>query len=69
MLQDPENVYDESITVYADSEAQARVKCEKVAQEHSKGAIVICLGCIKMTKTTGRYICTIRIEPVGDSQP
>jgi hypothetical protein len=64
MLQDPDNVYDESITVYADSEAQARAKCERVAQERSKGAIVACLGCVKMTKTTGRYICTLRIEPV-----
>jgi hypothetical protein len=69
MLQDPENVYDESITVYAESEAQARAKCEKAAQKRSKGAIVTCLGCIKITKTTGRYVCTIRIEPVEDLQP
>ena len=68
MMQDPENVFDENITVYADSATQAQRKCENVAQSRSQGAIAQCLGCRRMTKTTGRYSCTIRIEPFGGEQ-
>lgn len=68
MMQDPENVFDENITVYADSPTQAQRKCENVAQARSQGAIVQCLGCRRMTKTTGRYSCTIRIEAFGGEQ-
>lgn len=53
MMQDPENEFDENITVYADSPIQAQRKCENVARARSQGAIVQCLGCRRMTKTTG----------------
>lgn len=68
MIQDPENTFDENITVYADSATQAQRKCENVAKSRSQDAIAQCLGCRKMTKTTGRYSCTIRIEAFGGEQ-
>lgn len=64
MLQDPEETFDEHISVYADSPAEAQRKCENVARERSSGAIATCLGCRLMTTAkTGRFGCNLRIEP------
>jgi hypothetical protein len=62
-IQDPDATYDESITVYARSEEEARKTCEKSARDWG-GAIAECIGCVKMTATPPyRYTCTVRIEP------
>jgi hypothetical protein len=72
MLQNPEDTYDEIITVYSSernrekADAEALAKAERVARERSiDGTIAVCLGCIRMTKS-GRYACTLRIEPKGE---
>jgi len=64
MLQDPEGTFDESITIYGDSLNDALRKCQNAANARSQGAIASCLGCRLMTSPqTGRYACTLRIEP------
>jgi hypothetical protein len=65
MLQDPENIEDISIVVYADSEEQARAIAEKRARllaDADKNTIIGCIGCKRITETTGRYVCTLRLE-------
>jgi hypothetical protein len=63
MLQDPENFEDDAIEVTAQDEAEALRKGERIAALRSDAqTIVTCLGCRKRTKTTGRYVCTLRIE-------
>lgn len=63
MMQDPEETFDESISVYADSLADAQRRCENIAQTRSRDAITTCLGCRLMTTPrTGRYACTLRTE-------
>jgi hypothetical protein len=63
MLQDPENYDEQAITIYADSLDQARTKAEAEAQYLSGAdAVVICIDCRKITKTTGKYLCVLRIE-------
>ncbi len=64
MIQDPEgNLEDIGIEVKAESEAHARTQCENQAKMRSDNyTIATCLGCKKRTKTTGKYMCTIRIE-------
>jgi hypothetical protein len=63
MLQDPENYEEQAITIYAESLDQARARAEAEAQYLSgTDAVVVCIDCRKMTKTTGKYICILRIE-------
>jgi hypothetical protein len=64
MLQDPEeNIEDVSITIYADSSDEAMAQGEREAARRSDSdTIVVCLGCIKMTRSSGRYACTLRVE-------
>jgi hypothetical protein len=63
MLQDPEETFDESISVYADSPEDAQRRCENIAQTRSSEAITTCLGCRLMTTPrTGRYACTLKTE-------
>lgn len=77
MLQDPEeNIQDNAIEVVAENDTQAQNKCEQIAAQRSDQATIVqCLGCRKRTKTTGKYICTLRIEsrpvspPSTESQP
>jgi len=64
MMQDPEGTFDEPISVYADSPAEAQRKCENAAQARGYDAIATCLGCrLLTTAKTGRFACTLRIEP------
>lgn len=64
MLQDPDATFDEPISLYADSPDDALRKCQNIANARSDGSIVTCLGCRLMTTPkTGRYACTLRIEP------
>ena len=63
MLQNPEETFDEALSVYADSPEEAQRKCENVAKARSSEAIATCLGCRLMTTArTGRFACTLRIE-------
>jgi hypothetical protein len=66
MLQDPEgNLEDNGIEVVADNDTQARNQCEDIAASRSDPwTIVTCQGCRLRTKTTGKYICTLRTEIV-----
>jgi hypothetical protein len=72
MLQDPENFEDDAIEIMAENDAEAQHKGEQLATLRSDAqTIVKCLGCRRRTKTTGKYICTLRIEsrpvPEGDN--
>jgi hypothetical protein len=64
MLQDPEgNLQDNAIEVVADNSTQAHNTCEQIAANRSDATTIVrCQGCTKRTKTTGKYICTLRIE-------
>jgi methylthioribose-1-phosphate isomerase len=63
MLQDPEEFEDTSIVVSANSIEQARAIGEKNAESLSDDeTIVKCIGCKLATKTTGKYICVLRVE-------
>jgi hypothetical protein len=66
MLQDPDQAWDESLDIYADSDTTAQAKCQKRAQLRSNTkTIVQCLGCVQMTLGTrgdARYSCTLRVE-------
>ncbi len=68
-IQDPENTWDQARDIYADSAEDTRAKCERMAANESRnGAIVTCLGCVKMTKgerRAARYSCTLRVEATG----
>lgn len=66
MLQDPEGeLSDGAIEVVASSVTQAENICADIAARRSdQTTIVQCLGCRKRTKTTGKYICTLRTETV-----
>lgn len=72
MLQDPENYEDDAIKVTAQDDAEAQQKGERIAALRSDAQmIVVCLGCRKRTRATGKYICKLRIEfcpgPEGDN--
>ena len=72
MLQDPDQFEDDAIEVTAQNEAEALRKGEQIAALRSDAqTIVKCLGCRRRTRTTGKYICTLRIEsrpaPEGDT--
>jgi hypothetical protein len=72
MMQDPEeNLEDTSVAIYAKSKSEAEKQCSEEAQRRSDSAtIVSCLGCVKMTATTDKYSCTLRIESKGaESSP
>jgi hypothetical protein len=72
MMQDPEeNLSDTSVTIYAGSKSEAEKQCSEEAQRRSDSATIVnCLGCVKMTATTDRYSCTLRIESKGaESSP
>jgi hypothetical protein len=63
MLQDPDQFEDDAIEVTAQNEAEAQQKGERIAALRSDAqTIVKCLGCRRRTRTTGKYICTLRIE-------
>jgi hypothetical protein len=63
MLQDPENYEEQAVVVYAESLEQARSKGDEKAQYLSgDDAVVVCIDCRKLTKTTGKFICILRIE-------
>ncbi len=64
MLQDPEeNLEDNAIEVRATSITQAENICADIAAQRSDvQTVVSCLGCRMRTKTTGKFICTLRIE-------
>jgi len=64
MLQDPEeNLEDNAIEVRATSITQAENICADIAAQRSDAQTVVsCLGCRMRTKTTGKFICTLRIE-------
>jgi hypothetical protein len=64
MLQDPEeNLSEDTIQVTANSDDEAHRTCEQIAANRSDpSTIVECVGCQKRTKTTGKYVCTLRIE-------
>lgn len=69
MLQDPENFEDDAIEITAKDDTEARRKGERIAALRSDAqTIVKCLGCRRRTRTTGKYVCTLRIEtrPVRD---
>ncbi|MBW4621192.1 MAG: hypothetical protein KME17_17770 [Cyanosarcina radialis HA8281-LM2] len=73
MLQDPDNFEDDAIEITANNDAEAQRKGERLADLRSDAqTIVKCLGCRRRTKTTGKYICTLRIEmrpaPEGDNR-
>lgn len=73
MLQDPDQFEDDAIEVTAQDEAEAQRKGERIAALRSDAqTIVKCLGCRRRTRTTGKYICTLRIEsrpmPEGDPE-
>ena len=72
MLQDPDRFEEDAIEVIAKTEAEAQRKGERLAELRSDAqTIVICIGCIRRTRTTGKYVCTLRIEtrslPEGES--
>jgi hypothetical protein len=75
MLQDPEeDIRDDGVEVVADTQQKAENKCQRIAQNLSgQDAVVTCLGCRPRTKTTGKFICTLRTEsrsvPPRESQP
>jgi len=63
MLQDPEEFEDIPIVVYAESIEQARAIGEGRAKSLSDDeTIITCIGCNLTTKTTGKYICVLRVE-------
>jgi len=66
MMQDPEgNLEDSGIEFVAANETEALNKCQKQATSLSSAdTIVSCLGCRKRTKTTNKFICTMRTEVV-----
>ena len=66
MLQDPEgNLEDSGIEFVAANQDEAMSKCQKYATSISGSeTIVSCLGCRKRTKTTNKFICTMRTEVV-----
>jgi hypothetical protein len=72
MLQDPDRFEEDAIEVVAQSEAEAQRKGERLAELRSDAqTVVICIGCIRRTRTTGKYVCTLRIKtrflPEGES--
>lgn len=71
MLQDPEeNLEDNAIEVVATSATQAQNRCNDIALQRSDSqTIVSCLGCRMRTKTTNKFICTLRIETRPQQQP
>lgn len=73
MLQDPEGqLQDNGIEVVAGSQTQAENLCQDIAAARSDAqTIVTCLGCRMRTKTTGKFVCTIRTEhvPLPPQQP
>jgi hypothetical protein len=72
MMQDPEeNLQDTSVTIYAGSKSEAEKQCSEEALRRSDSTTIVnCLGCVKMTATTDRYACTLRIESKGaESSP
>jgi len=64
MMQDPEeNLTDDTIEVKATVKDQAERECERLASQRSEGSTIVkCLGCTIRTRTTGKYLCTFRIE-------
>ena len=66
MLQDPEgNLEDSGIEFVAANQDEAMSKCQKYATSISGSeTIASCLGCRKRTKTTNKFICTMRTEVV-----
>ena len=63
MLQNPDQSEDDAIEVVATDEAEARRKGEQIAALRSdEQTIVQCIGCVRRTRTTGKYVCTLRIE-------
>lgn len=66
MLQDPEgNLEDNGIEFVAQNETEAMNKCQQRAGTLSSAdTIVSCLGCRRRTKTTNKFICTLRTETV-----
>ena len=67
MLQDPENFEEITIEVKASSEKQAVSIAENIALQNSESeTIVVCIGCKRRTKTTGKFLCILRIESKGN---
>jgi hypothetical protein len=66
MLQDPEgNLQDSGIEFVAQNETEALNKCQQEAASLSSAdTIVSCLGCRIRTKTTNKFICTMRTEVI-----
>jgi hypothetical protein len=71
MMQDAEeNLEDTSVTIYAGSKSEAEKQCSAEAQRRSDSATIVeCLGCTKMTATSNRYSCTLRIESKSAPSP
>lgn len=71
ILQDPEeNLEDNAIEVVATSGTQAQNRCDDLALRRSDSqTIVTCLGCRMRTKTTNKFVCTLRIEARQTQQP
>jgi len=66
MMQDPEgNLEDSGIEFIAANQDEAMSKCQRYAASISGSeTIASCLGCRKRTKTTNKFICTMRTEVV-----
>ncbi|WP_448286420.1 hypothetical protein [Phormidesmis priestleyi] len=73
MLQDPEgNLQDNGVEFVAQNETEALNKCQKQAVSLSSlDTIVSCLGCRRRTKTTNKFIRTLRTEivPLPPGEP
>jgi hypothetical protein len=69
MLQNPDGQFeDQGIEVKANNKTEAENICQQIAQRRSdEWTVVSCLGCRMLTKTTGKFICTLRIESVNPS--
>jgi hypothetical protein len=66
MLQDPDGQFeDHAIEIKADNKIKAENICQELATRQSDAfTIVKCLGCTARTLTTGKFICTMRVETV-----
>jgi hypothetical protein len=67
MMQDEEGQFeDQGIEVKASNKTEAENVCKDIANYRSdEWTVVTCLGCRMLTKTTGKFICTLRIETVN----
>jgi hypothetical protein len=67
MLQNQDGqIEDQGIEVKAKNKTEAENLCQQIANQRSdEWTVVTCLGCRMLTKTTGKFICTLRIETVN----